>query len=263
MKTRLDIYKNNLTIRFNYKEKKYMAYLPNGEQALDLNLKSEKILAKKNKELLLNPNLLEKKMQEAKTALRYEKLKNMGFRCDSFEVLYSERGFDVIGDDLARYLDQLVHEDDVLIGIHRTGSASLDDIAKILKYGLVITRLNGSTTNSSIQLGNNVGYYPNNETIIKELINADAYKSSLGSILIRIPDCDLEKDIFMIDMETGNFILDPAYIVGFIPVEKDGHISEIITAKQGYDKAPFKSIDTLYDDRDYARNLEQGYKESK
>ena len=73
MKTRLDIYKNNLTIRFNYKEKKYMAYLPNGEQALDLNLKSEKILAKKNKELLLNPNLLAQKMQEAKTALRYEK----------------------------------------------------------------------------------------------------------------------------------------------------------------------------------------------
>ena len=252
-----DIKNDNLIIKFNHIEKKYVACLPTGEVVFNLNRRSEKILGKKNKELLLNPKLLESELGNALALERYKKLKDLGYQCNSFEVLYSEHGSECISSDMAIFLDKLVNEEDVLIGIHRTGNCSLDEIANILRYGLVMTTLNGSTTNSPIHLMNNVSYYPTNATIIKELINADAYKKSLGSILIRIPDEDLSKNIFMIDSESGQFILDPLYIIGFVPVEKNGKISEIITPYPLTSGEPFKNISTLYDERNYARSTEE------
>ena len=250
-----DIKKDNLEIKFNRVEKKYVAYLPTGEIVFDLNRRSEKVLGKKNKELLLNPTLLEEELGVALSLERYKKLKDLGYLCNSFEVLYSERSNECMSTEMAEFLDTLVNEEDVLLGIHRTGSCGLDEIADILKYGLTMTTLNGSTTNSPIHLMNNVSYYPNNNTIIKELINADTYKDSLGSILIRIPDEDLSKNIFMIDSESGQFILDPLYIVGFVPVEENGKISEIITPYPLTNNLPFKDISTLYDERNYARDV--------
>ena len=248
-----DIKKDNLEIKFNPIEKKYVAYLPTGEIVFNLSKRSEKILGKKNKELLLNPELLEKEFGESLILERYKKLKDLGYLCNSFEVLHSDRGNECISSEMADFLNTLVNEEDVLIGIHRTGSCSLDEIASILRYGLFMTTLNGSTTNSPIHLMNNVSYYPNNATIIKELINADAYKNSLGAILIRIPDEDLSRNIFMIDSESGQFILDPLYIIGFIPVEENGKISEIITPYPLVADKPFKDISSLYDERSYAK----------
>ena len=247
-----DIKKDNLEIKFNPIEKKYLAYLPSGEIVFNLSRRSEKDLGKKNKEFLLNPDLLEKELGKSLTLERYKKLKELGYLCNSFEVLYSERGKECISSEMADFLNTLVNEEDVLIGIHRTGSASLDEIADILRYGLFMTTLNGSTTNSPIHLMNNVSYYPSNATIIKELINADEYKNSLGAILIRIPDEDLSKNIFMIDSESGQVILDPLYIIGFVPVEENGKISEIITPYPLVAGEPFKDISSLFDDRNYA-----------
>lgn len=251
---KLDIKRDNLEIRFNCDEQKYMAYSPDGIPVFNLNSSSEKILGKRNKELLMNPELLIKEMRASIDVSRYAKLRELGFPCISFEVLFSARDTDVISLEMSDYLSKLTSEEDVLIGIHRTGDASLDDIANILRYGLVMSKLNGNATNSPIHLMNNVSYYPNNKTIIKELVNADSYKNSLGAILIRIPDEDLAKNIFMIDSETGEFILDPLYVIGFVPVEENGHISEIITLYPPYSGKPFKELDSLYDDRKYARD---------
>lgn len=76
-------------------------------------------------------------------------------------------------------------------------------------------RLNDYAVNSPINLRENVGYYPNNETIIKELINADTYKNSLRAILIRILDEEIDQNMFMIDTESLNIILDPIVYCSF------------------------------------------------
>ncbi len=183
---------------------------------------------------------------------RYEKLKKLGFPFTSFETLYSERCDDVISDEMMEFLQGLTSEDNVLVGIHRTGNASLEDIESILTYGLIIGTLNENTTNTPIRLFNNVSYYPDNKTIIKEIINADAHKGSLGAILIRIPDEDLSENLFFVDAEAGNFILDPKYVIGFIPVEAGGHIKEIITPNSDLSDGLFKGLNVLYEDRDYA-----------
>lgn len=252
---KLDINNDKLKIKFNRGELKYMAYLPDGTPVFNLNARSRLALGKKNKELLMNPILLNSEMQSSMNFSRYDKLNALGFPCDSFEVLYSTRDSDMMASEMIEYLRKLTSEEDVLIGIHRTGQASLSDIENILRYGLVMTGLNNYAVNSPINLRENVSYYPNNETIIKELINADTYKNSLGAILIRIPDEELDQNIFMVDTESLNVILDPMYIVGFVPVGPDGYISEIITPYQPADAAPFKNIDSLYEERTYARDI--------
>ena len=111
---------------------------------------------------------------------RAEELRKMGFPCKSFEVLYSDRDVKSMSPEIKEYLTKLVQEEDVLIGVHRTGKADLDDIANILKSGLIVNSLNGGNTATPIHLMNTVSYYPNNETILKEVINADVYKDGQG-----------------------------------------------------------------------------------
>ena len=248
-----DIRRDNLEIKFDPREQIYKAYLQDGTLVTNLTGNSIRILGKMNKELLLRPELLAKEMRVSIDSLRVQKLKDLGYACTSFEVLFSERDNDTyMTDEMKSFLENLTSEDDVLIGVHRTGRASIDDIAYMLRGGITMTRLNGSTTNSAIHLMNNVSYYPNNETIIKELVNADSYKDSLGSILIRIPDDDLSKNIFLIDSETCDLILDPQYIVGFVPVEVNG-ISEIITPYPP-ENGPFRGLNSLYEDKKYVRD---------
>lgn len=204
-------------------------------------------------------NILDVREQLSVERSRHEKLKSLGFPCTSFEVLYSPRDSGVISDDMMDYLQKLTDEEGVLIGIHRTGKASLEDIKSILTYGLIIGTLNENTASSPIKLSNNVSYYPDNKTIIKEIINADEHKGSLGSILIRIPDEDLSGNLFFVDVENGNFILDPKYVVGFIPVGPGGHVSEIITPNPVASEPVFKGLDSLYEEREYARNSGESF----
>lgn len=131
----------------------------------------------------------------------------------------------------------------------------MSNIENILRYGLVIAELNGYVVNSPINLRENVSYYLNNGTIIKELINADSYKNSLGAFLIRIPDKELDQNIFMIDTEFLNVILDPVDIVGFVPVSPKGYISEIINPYPPTDGDLFKNVDSFCEERTYARDI--------
>lgn len=72
----------------------------------------------------------------------------------------------------------------------------------------------GSIPNSG-ELQNNVSYYVDNKTIIKELIYANHFKNSKGSILIRIPDNDLLGNISILDKDGGTR-LNPKYIVDYV-----------------------------------------------
>ena len=252
----------SLTIRFNRVKMKYMAYDSNG-MVIDennLTLMEKKHLASLNKELESKPDLRRRGMIQSINADRAEELRKMGFPCKSFEVLYSNRDVKRMSPEIKEYLTKLVQEEDVLIGVHRTGEADLDDIVNILKCGLIVNSLNGGNTATPIHLMNTVSYYPNNETILKEVINADVYKDSLGVILVKIPDNALSGNIFMIDSENGNFYLDPMYIIGFIPVGPNGVVSEIISYHHSDKESPFKPITSIYDDREYAANVQDGQK---
>ena len=248
---KFDIKKNFLQIKFDSNLEKYVACFRDGTVCTTLNRRSMKMLNNKNALLSEEPTLLEQEKKSFAETERFHKLKELGFICNSFEALSSSRTTDCISEEVLEYLNALTSEENILIGIHRTGFANLDKIADILKRGLVITRRGGSTTNSDINLENNVSYYSDNKKIIKELVNADCYKQSLGSILIRIPDNELLSNIFLIDVESEEFILDPKFIIGFVPVGPNGSIKEIISANP-LEKDFFKGIDALYQEREYA-----------
>lgn len=211
----------------------YIKYIKKDEYIIinyeDLDRKSKKQFLLDNKELLTNDILYQNEVEKYKTDIRRDYLYSLGYSCDSFEALVREDNIKGnIEDSINNYLDNLLAEDNVLIGIHRVGNYFTEDIMNdIFNNGLKITgHMNGAITTK--ELKNNVSYYPNNKTIKKELLYANSYKSSLGSILIRIPDSKLEEnsDILLVD---GNDIrLNPKYIIGYVPVYENNTINNIV-----------------------------------
>ena len=220
-----------LRVVFDVQEKKYKCYYGNNLIPYNnLNRNSKKLIDSKNKELLTNPYILAQELERAKTIERFNKLKSLGYSCDSFEYLGAPNG--TMSEQIEELLNSLTTEDNVLLGIHRIGTNdSPEKLEDILTNGLEITGHLGGAAQSNKELKNNVSYYPNNKTIIKELMYADKYKNSKGSILIRIPDIDLTQDIFIIDSQ-GRTRLNPKYIVGYVPLEENHHIETIIKPNQ-------------------------------
>lgn len=228
---KMDIEKDHLRVKFNLNTRRYDVYY--GVKLLsydDLTSRSRKIIDKKNKLLQTETDLLMQELERAKTSERFGKLKSLGYSCDSFEYLGPVNG--TMSKQVEELLNNLLSEENVLLGIHRIGSDdSPNKIEDILVNGLEISGHLGSGVQSAKQLKNNVSYYPNNKTIIKELMYANKYKNSKGSILVRIPDVDLTQNIFIID-DQGRTRLNPKYIVGYIPVSENHHLETIITSKQ-------------------------------
>ena len=225
---RYDLKKDCLRLVFDIEKKGYDFYY--GNVLIDyskLNRYTKKYLDNENNKLKNNVDLLNLEIEKDMIVRRFNKLKSLGYSCDSFEYLGVVNGS--MSKQMEDLLNKLVCEDDVLIGIHRIGiDDSSKKISDILKNGLEITGHLGGSAKSNKELKNNVGYYPNNKTIIKELMYADNYKNSKGSILIRIPDVDLDKNIFVVD-ENNKTRLNPKYIVGYVPVFDNHHLETIIT----------------------------------
>lgn len=236
----------------------YMQYVPVDDEGNqipieELTPQQADILKRKNYELKTNPELLQKAIATSRRTDRAKKLSEMGYDACSFEVLSTTRDVTSIAPEIRKWLDDIVAEEDVLIGIHRTGKAKLDEIAQILCWGLIINPKNKGAYATEIELGNTVSYYPNNEIIFKELLCADEWQNSLGSILIKIPDEELEGNIFMIDSEDGTHYLNPQYIIGFVPLGPGGKVTEVIASNYYGGQEPFvKPLESIYDDRAYA-----------
>lgn len=223
-----DIEKDRLRVVFNIQSKSYDVYY--GSTLLSyskLNRKSRKYIENENHKLRTNDELLNYEIEKVMTKKRFDKLKSLGYSCDSFEYLGPVNG--TMSKEIETLLNKLVMEEDVLLGIHRIGSDdSIEKIEDILKNGLKITGHFGVVGEEYKALKNNVGYYPNNKTIIKELMYADNYKNSRGSILVRIPDEDLRGKLFVVD-ENGETRLNPKYIVGYVPIYDKHHLEKVIT----------------------------------
>lgn len=230
-KKKYDIEKDRLRIIFNEEERKYICYYGSTPIPYNiLNRKSKKIIDSKNKELLTNTKLLEKEIKLAKAKSRFRKLQSLGYTCGSFEYLGEVHG--TMSQEIETLLKNLTSEENILLGIHRVKfSTQTDSIEDILINGLKMTgHRDGAVPNSSV-LNNNVSYYSDNKTIIKELMYADEFKNSKGSILIKIPDEDLQKNIYVTDKD-GCTRLNPKYIIGYVPLYENHHLENIITLNQ-------------------------------
>lgn len=201
----------------------------------NLDIKTKIALLRENKKLLKDKDLLFMEQQKAQEKInrinkakeRNNYLKSIGFSCDSFVCYNHENGS--VSDNLNAYLEELLNEEHVLIGIHRVGYYFNDEIKQdIFENGLILSgHLSSGGLIQDTHIRYNVSYYPDNHEILSQLMYAGGYKDSKGSILIRIPDSELEKldDLYISDGIQPR--LNPKYIVGYVPVYENSHIENI------------------------------------
>lgn len=228
-----DLREDYLRKEFDIMTKQYVLYY--GQTIInytDLNRRTQKYLDSENQRLRIDNSLLNSEIYNVQIRNRRRYLNSLGYSDTSFEYLGPVDG--TIAPNLQNYLYDLVNEHNVLIGIHRVSDRlSNEQIMDILTNGLIMSgHLMGAVT-STKSLGQNVSYYPDNRTIIKELMYADQYKNSCGSILIRIPDEDLTGNIYITDND-GLMRLNPKYIIGYVPLYPDHHLESIITCEKNY-----------------------------
>lgn len=231
-KIKLDIEYHRLRLVFDPEEKKYLPYLgPDFVPDNFLNGRSKRWLKKKNKELLNNPILLNEELENHRLRERRKKLtetSNLHITFDSFETMGPDNG--TMSKEMELFLNNLLNEENVVIGIHRLKPTSEEFVEDILTNGLIITGnllMNGA--NSSKHIDKNISFYVDNKKIRKELQYANVYLDSVGSILVRIPDNELNESILYTD-NNGNLRLKPEYIVGYVPVYPNHHIENILKA---------------------------------
>lgn len=217
-----NIVKDKLIKEFDpFSRSYYYIEITNGEKKhvnfKDLDKQSKEILALENEKI---------RLEDIEMRKRYDYLKSIGYVCDSFEYLGKVEG--TISNPLSSYLNDLLEEKNVLIGIHRLRISNDNNIINdIFNNGLLIPSHLASASNSSKDLRNAVSYYSSNKTILKELMYADQYKSSEGSILIRIPDNKLEENTDIFLTNGNDLYLNPKYIIGYIPIYPNHHLEDI------------------------------------
>ena len=221
-----DFFKDRVRMVFDVDTKSYYAFIGNRKLSnKELNRKSRKQIDEANDHLQSDSNLLNRELTSAKIRKRFDKLKDLGYSCSSFEYLGKVEGH--IADEVMSQIEDYFEEDDVLLGIHRVGNVSDEVIQDILENGLIMSGHGNGSVSSSIELANNVSYYPDNKVVLKELMYANVYKNSRGSILIRIPDSELIGDIFL--RKNGEVRLDSKYIIGYLPVNEEHEVTKMIT----------------------------------
>lgn len=219
---------SGIRLEFNYDTLEFAYYYAEVEIPFDrLNFRTKRALKKENQKLINDPALLKsyKKRKEQKEKEAF--IESFGIDLHPFQVLNGEGG--TMSDEMKQLLDDLLSQEDVLIGIHRVGDKSSPSIIEdVLFNGLKLTgHRDGGVVNTNT-LSNNISFYHDNNIIRDELMYANAYKNSAGSYLIRIPLYDLEEGIVYRVDENGGLRLNPFYILGYVPV-KDKYIDKLIT----------------------------------
>jgi len=208
-----------------------------------LNFKTRRLLKKKNR-------MTEQDRESARALARHEKLQLEDFKrrsqaidqrrangwpalgYDSFEVLGTPQIGDRFSPEVRGYLEDLTAEEknaDYIVGIHRIGDSE-EHLESLLSQGIKVQGHMMGAAKGKPELGNTVGYYPNNTTIMKEVAHAHEYKSSRGSIVVKIPKEDIiAGSIYVTDEQGKDMYLNPEYIVGYFPIEDDRTVSQMVT----------------------------------
>ena len=234
-----------LRLEFNYDTNQYVYYYGDTEIPYDrLSFGTKLALNKENKKLEKNPEILKGLMERKKIMDRFDYFKELGLDPHSFQTLGGTGG--TMSDEMQTFLNDLVSQENVIIGIHRVGKSGTPSIIQdVLFNGLKLTgHLDGATPDCRT-LSNNISFYTDNKIIIDELMYAETYKNSPGSYIIRIPEYDLEQGkVYIID-QNGAPRLDPKYILGYVPVN-DKHIEGIITKATIYNSMPKEELPPQY-----------------
>lgn len=229
-----DYIKDNLILKLDLTEKLYFFTL-NGKilSFNELNKKTQKYLYSVN-EKLRDPSYLaqviaREEIQEeiVRSKERYDYLFTKGYNPGSFSSLLGVTPRGTMSETVQNVLIPLINSENTLVGIHRLKSGITSaQIEDILLNGLKMVGHLGGTTSQEAELKDHVSYYQSNRFITNELMFADSYKNSIGSILVSIPLDDLDKDIYI--KNNGEVRLNPKYIVGYLPLHKNHHLEEII-----------------------------------
>lgn len=214
--------KDYIYMLFNPETSKYEYHLYRGSAIpyKKLDKESRQKLDAKNEELIINPNLINEEIarieHEKKVNARAKELGAMGYSCSS-TIIISDKPLSPIPEAFSKQLDNMLSEEHVLYGIHRTGM-DMEYLEDALENGLIMTGHGFYVSQSAVSLDQNVAYYPDNMHIKEELMHAHGYKGSHGSLLIRIPDEDLKAKNLFIE-KPGEFKrLNPKFIVGYVPI---------------------------------------------
>ena len=240
-KKKYDYEYDSLRYEFDLKEDKYCFY-KNGKRLEnnEINLKSRRFLKKKNnlteeqKQDRRNVAKLVKKQEQdrikRKEAIDKRRDAGMDLNYGSFEV--DSNAEPRFSEDVRIYLEDLTSEEkdgEYVVGIHRIGPSEYH-LENLFNQGIKVQGHMMGAAKGTPDLGNTVGYYPSNKTVMKEVAYAYAYKDSKGSILVKIPKEDIiSNNIYVTDEEGKNMYLNPKYIVGYFPVEDDRTVVQMVT----------------------------------
>lgn len=250
-----DYDKDSLAVVFDlnsmsYKMSKWNQIVPNKR----LNWKTIKLLGEYNDKLKDDPDLLKREVtmatfkrdQKQKSENRKQELADMGYNIPSIKVIGFEPGN--ISQSVLDYLIPMLSEDHVLFGIHRIGVAGIDDAKSIFERGFLMS---GGGLNvvqqGGVSLEQNFSIYADNSELLNQLMYANGYKGSKGSIIIRIPDEDVKENKMFSDTVTDELItveedgkmvsktvqnikryLKSEYIVGYAPVDENFNVEKFI-----------------------------------
>ena len=232
-KKKYDLEKDNLTIEFNIYTMKYE--VKQGDKIIPieyLNNTTKKIFQEKQNEY-------EKRIDD-----RLNVLKSYGFKCDSFQSFSKKEG--TMTKEVEDVIMPLIEEKNVLLGIYRIEQASEDSIKKMLNNGIQMSNHGSTKSIDGPSLESKFSIYPDNKTILKEIMFAHEYKESKGSIIIRIPDEDLKDNIYIpykglkenvyLQDEYGNYYINPKYIVGYFEVDENNNVLSVRKSEQKVEK---------------------------
>ncbi len=179
---------------------------------------------------------------------------------------YDEVGY--MPQELGEELDHLFLADDYIIGIHRTGYTPMDDemISSTFSKGLInngdVMQGAFGSFGSYINIEKTVTICSNFPILNIQLKSANSYKGSDGCIIIKIPksylgkkDGDL-KPIYYND--NGQIKLLPEFIYGYVKVDSEGKISNIIHNPNYSDIHDLDNTNLLYDSSALDKAKRQG-----
>ena len=240
-KKKYDYEYDSLRCEFDLEEDRYCFY-KNGKrlESNEINLKSRRFLKRKNKlteeqkQDRRNVAKMVKKQEQERIkmieAIGRRREAGMDLEYGSFEV--SSVVEPKFSDEVRTYLEELTSEEkdgEYVLGIHRIGSSE-GHLEDVFNQGIKVQGHMMGAAKGTPELGNTVGYYPSNKTVMKEVAYAYAYKESKGSIVVKIPREDIiSNNIYITDEERKNMYLNPKYIVGYFPVEDDRTVAQIVT----------------------------------
>lgn len=139
---------------------------------------------------------------------------------------------------LGREIESLFQDESYIVGIHRTGYSEVDNeyLKEIFNHGLInnMDLLQGGIhiDKDYLDIKKTVDLFYDPILLNGALKTANRYKASAGSIIIKIPKSYLGiedgeiKPIYYKDGVSTKLL--PEYIYGYVPVDKNGTLEEII-----------------------------------